>query len=295
MGRDGGSDGGSLVILSSDRLAVEVAEPGAVYRGSRFDWTGTVTQVTLDGRHTFCGAEPPGGTGGVGLHNEFGLFAAIGYDEAAPGGRFPKLGVGLLTRPDDGPYQFARPHEIEPFPMSASATSDSAEFAVEPRECRGYAARLVKRLAADGNTLRIGYELENTGAKPLETHEYVHNFLSLDGRTVGPDYRLSVPTAGLGWLTPPLEAGEGLITWAGTPTEAFYGRTSGFSHATPCWELSCGGLIVRECTDRPWETFALWGTATVVSPEAFVAVRVPPGETFFWQRTYTFTCGDTNR
>jgi len=294
MGRDGGGDGGNLVILSSDRLAVEITEPGAVYRGSRFDWTGTAVQVTLDGRHTFCGAEPPGGTGGVGLHNEFGLFAAIGYDEAAPGEKFPKMGVGLLTRPDDGPYQFARPHEIEPFPMTASATGDAAQFTTEPRECRGYAARLVKRLAADGDTLRIGYELENTGAKPLETHEYVHNFLCLDGQPVGLDYRLSVPTMGLDWLTPPLRADGGRITWAQAPAEAFYGRTSEFSNAAPCWKLSCGGLAVRECTDRPWDTFALWGTDTVVSPEAFVAVRVPPGGRMTWERTYTFTRGDTD-
>lgn len=280
------------MIIGSERLAVEIAEPGTVYRGSRFDWTGTVVQVTLDGRHTFCGAEPPGGTGGVGLHNEFGLFAAIGYDEAAPGEQFPKLGIGLLTRPDDGPYQFARSYEIEPFAMGVSETPASAEFAVEPRECRGYAARLVKRLEADGNTLRISYGLENVGAKPLETQEYVHNFLSLSGQPVGPDYRLSVPTMGLDWLTPPLRADGGRITWAQTPGEAFYGRTSEFSAAGPCWELSCGGLTVRECTDRPWNTFALWGTATVVSPEAFVAVRVPPGGCMTWERTYTFVGGE---
>ncbi len=282
------------MIIRSDRLAVEVSEPGMVYRGSRFDWTGTVVQVTLDGRHTFCGAEPPGGTGGVGLHNEFGLFAAIGYDEAAPGERFPKLGVGLLTRPDDGRYRFARPHEIEPFPMTASATGDSAGFTVEPRECRGYAARLVKRLAVKEDTLRIGYGLENVGTRPLETHEYVHNFLCLDGQPVGPDYRLSVPTASLDWLTPPLRADGERITWAQTPHEAFYGRTSAFAAADPCWGLSGGGLAVRECTDRPWMTFALWGTDSVVSPEAFVAVRVPPGGRMAWERTYTFTSGDTD-
>jgi hypothetical protein len=277
------------VRLSSERLAVEVAEPGAIYRGSRFDWTGTVTQVTLDGQHTFCGAEPPGGTGGVGLHNEFGLFVAIGYDEAAPGKPFPKLGVGLLTRPDDGPYQFARPHEIAPFPIIVSATGSAAEFTVEPRECRGYAARLVKRLAVERDTLRIGYALENVGTRPLETHEYVHNFLSLDGLPVGAGYRLAVPTASRDWLTPPLRADGGEITWAQTPQEAFYGRTSAFAAADSCWVLTGGGLRVRECTDRPWMAFALWGTDSVVSPEAFVAVRVPPGETSSWQRTYTFS------
>ena len=280
-----------MTTISSDRLSVEIAEPGTVYRGSRFDWTGTVTQVTLDGQHTFCGAEPPGGTGGVGLHNEFGLLAAIGYDEAAPGEQFPKLGVGLLTRPDDGPYQFARPHEIEPFAVTMSRTERVAEFIVEPRECRGYAARLVKRLSIDGNTLRIGYRLDNVGIKPLETSEYVHNFLCLGGQPIGPAYRLSVPAANLDWLTAPLLADGTDITWAQTPSEAFYGRTTALAAFDSFWELSCGGLTVRERTDQPWDTFALWGTASVVSPEAFIPIRVLPGECMIWERVYTFTGG----
>ena len=47
-----GSD--SLLKLANHRLQVEIAEPGEVYHGSRFDWTGFITQVTLDGEHTYC-------------------------------------------------------------------------------------------------------------------------------------------------------------------------------------------------------------------------------------------------
>jgi hypothetical protein len=35
------------VILSNDRLRVEIADLGTVYQGPRFDWTGFITQVTL--------------------------------------------------------------------------------------------------------------------------------------------------------------------------------------------------------------------------------------------------------
>jgi len=54
----------------------------------------------------------------------------------------------------------------------------------------------------------------------------------------------------------------------------------------------------RECRGyaaRPWDTFALWGAAAVVSPESFVPIRVPPGEYMTWERTDAFTAGDQSK
>src|SRR4030043_185045 len=90
------------IKIHSDQLAVEIAQPGSLYSGPRFDWTGFITQVTLvspEGtRHTFCvpeSLEPGKGTGGWGLCNEFGNDKAIGYTDAQPGAAFPKLGICL--------------------------------------------------------------------------------------------------------------------------------------------------------------------------------------------------------
>lgn len=87
--------------LSNGILTVDIADIGE-YKGTRFDWTGFITQVTLEeGKHTFCVPEslkPDEGTGGKGLCNEFGISRAIGYDEAPIGGWFPKIGVGLLQK-----------------------------------------------------------------------------------------------------------------------------------------------------------------------------------------------------
>ena len=41
------------ILLCSDRLAVAIARPGTIYRGTRFDWTGFITQVTLEEKHIF--------------------------------------------------------------------------------------------------------------------------------------------------------------------------------------------------------------------------------------------------
>ena len=183
------------IVLRSDRLAVEIAQPGSVYSGTRFDWTGFITQVTLDGAHTFCVPEsltPGQGSGGVGLCNEFGIEEVIGYDEAQPGDPFPKLGIGLLARPDEQPYNFFRPYEIvAPFPIHVTANATQATFTVEPLECRGYAVRLTKTVTVEGAELTIAYTLENVGEKPIVTTEYVHNFLGIDGHA----HRAGLPAA----------------------------------------------------------------------------------------------------
>jgi len=36
------------IVLKSDQLTVEIAQPGVFYNGTRFDWSGFITQVTLD-------------------------------------------------------------------------------------------------------------------------------------------------------------------------------------------------------------------------------------------------------
>ena len=38
------------IVLTGDRLKVEIARPGEFYNGTRFDWSGHITQVTLDGQ-----------------------------------------------------------------------------------------------------------------------------------------------------------------------------------------------------------------------------------------------------
>jgi hypothetical protein len=52
--------------LENETIRLDIEEPGEGYVGSRFDWTGKITQITFRGRHTFCTEEttdPAGGTG----------------------------------------------------------------------------------------------------------------------------------------------------------------------------------------------------------------------------------------
>lgn len=318
------------IRLRSDRLDVEIAPPGFAYRGTRFDWTAFITQVTLDGRHTFCvpeSYEPGQGTGGVGLCNEFGIDVPIGYDDAQPGDRFPKLGIGLLIRPDDAPYRFARPYEIaERFPVQIDAAAERVRFTVEPLECRGYAARLEKTVSVQGAQLEIAYRLQNVGRQPLRTVEYCHNFIGIDGHSIGPDYRLRLPypiqfeplppamlrqaLPGIlrkiapDWLLKRIM--EGMIQRRGNilvvegneltlntvPQRAFYQRLLGYARTDrPQWELvhTPSGVGVSEIDDFAPVRVAVWGTTHVISAEVFVGIDLEPGGAQTWSRRYEFS------
>jgi len=284
-----------MIRLETSRLTVDIAEPGSAYRRSRFDWTGFVTQVTLDGRHTFCVPEAIDGTGtgGDGLCNEFGINHPIGYRGTPPGETFPKIGVGLLTRPDRHAYQFHRPYEITPFPMSAKADRRRATLVVEPLDCRGYAVRLEKTVQVDEARLSIEYQLSNTGTRPIRTDEYAHNFVAINGHRLGPDYVLKLPFhPDARAVAEPLVATDSTLSWkAPGPRQSFFQM---FPDPRPLrhhsWELIHlpSGVGVRETTDVPWLRFHVFGTQRLVSPEVFVPVRAAPGKTLAWRRDYEF-------
>jgi hypothetical protein len=319
----------SPILLESTRLKVEIAHPGTVYRRTRFDWTGFITQIRLDGKHTFCVPEdynPAKGTGGIGLCGEFGIEKAIGYADAQPGEGFPKLGIGLLKRPDAPDYRFFVPHEIlDLFEVRVDSTPASVRFTVEPRECRGYAVRQIKTLSVEGNRLTIAYHLENTGAKAIHTHEYCHNFLGIDNQPVGPDYRLRFAfpvkmersVESFRGFLPPLfrritpgfvlemlverMASAGVLRiagrevgWAAVPEKAFFCRPLGFFQTAEAqWELTHvpSGVCVREFDDFVPARVALWGQKHVVSPEVYTDVDIEPGQSQSWTRRYEFEGG----
>lgn len=316
------------IILRSNRLVVQIAPPGSVYRGTRFDWTGFITQVTLDGVHTFCTSESlqtDRSTGGIGLCNEFGNEKPVGYADAKPGEAFPKLGIGLLQRPKAEQYSFMRKYNIiQAFPVSYNATPDMLSIQVDPIDCRGYAVRLKKTVMVKDNWLQIYYELENTGNKTIDTHEYCHNFISIDRQILSPDYHLQLPypiemekiTASYRSMLPGivrkivpvvlidklidsiLKRGLRAVVIEGNdlsfrypPETWFYLRTSGFSQSQgPQWEikLHSSGIGLREYDDFTPARVAVWGDKHVISAEVFIDILLKRGEVRTWQRRYEF-------
>lgn len=289
------------IRLSNGMLTVDIADIGE-YKGTRFDWTGFITQVTLaEGNHTFCVPEslkPGEGTGGRGLCNEFGISRAIGYDEAPIGGWFPKPGVGLLQKDDAQLYRFEKDYNVIPFTKEIEIEKEAVKYRVEPMDCNGYAMQLTKTISLQGDQLKIEYDLQNVGDKPFETEEYIHNFIGIDGLPTGKDFELRLPGAlkveepESSYTEKLLEVSKNSLTWNGNPDKPFYCKLSGWeaSQADFNWELihKPSGTGVRESGDFPVARMALWGERHVISPEVFVNISVLPRQSKSWSRIYRF-------
>jgi len=283
------------ILLRSQRLTVEIAPPGTLYDGSRFDWTGFITQLTLDGQHTFCGVEPVPDRSvphGAGLCGEFGLFGTIGYDDCSVGGRFVKPGVGLLPRPDLEPYRFSRPYDLEPFPTTVSSPSPSeVVMTQEPLPWRGYALRYSKRMAVSGPILAFTQTLENVGERPISITEYNHSFMTLADVPIGPAYHLVVPFEPTVEDGPPELSLTGReVTFSAPLGHAIYCRLQGFAAQRPAacvLQQRHHGLAIAFTTDFPLHLFPFWAAPRVVSPELFIQLDLAPGQHRTWHRTFT--------
>lgn len=300
--------------IKNDRLTVAFREESEMlHPHHRFETTGVVAQVTLDGKHVFCEPEQRirerVTCDGIGLCGEYVSHGPA--EEALAGEYYPKFGVGLLLQTEDHKaYNMWESHECIDFPVKAEFGEDRAVFVQEPLPCGGYALRLTKTMTLHENTLTEEVFLENVGEKEIRLAEYQHNFVSLDGELIGPGYELEVP------FVKNLHDIEGHVTKLGDRTRArvdgVLGEENGivrwnvsmgegyteFNHADAdmldvsegknFWELRKNGLSVRETFGfEPNETM-IWGVEHCMCVEAYAPARIAPGETAKWSRTWTF-------
>jgi hypothetical protein len=290
--------------LVSDRLRIEVAEPGEPPNDNcRFAYSGYVTEMVLDKKYRFGASEPNHlqhpSSGGRGLCNEFKADLST---LAQPGEYYPKFGIGLIKKEDDRPYVFYGKYLLKQFPISYTKTSDEVIFTVEPIECMGYALKHIKILKVQNNVLWMTEKVENVGEKNISTQEYCHNMLTIDSLALGPAYHFRMPDLA--------EQGKGLI--AGTIRGEGYGITfSGYSRDPARFVMDCANL--KRTDDFTWEMantdaspnpngeiavlcteyvtpsyLQFWAVDHLMSLEVFHTVNLKPGESKEWKRKWVF-------
>lgn len=297
-----------MYFLKNGRLDIVVADPLQVQKiTSRFDPTCFVEEVILDGRIHFAASEPHNrnvpSSGGRGLCSEF-LFE--GPTEAENGEWTPKLGVGLLRKKGEIFSPFQR-HEKDPYENQClEYMPDRIKFVTRAKECMGYAAETSRELQVSGNTLEMTVRLKNTGCRKLIFREYCHNFLSIDGLALGPDYELELPSvrrlmenvlAGpdfQGTGSPALYEVEGQRIrprfYNPGPAVFDFGRGD-IDDCTPfVWKLRHRGVKAavtgRECF-RP-SAGCVWSCDHMICPEISYGASVNPGEEVVWKRCWSF-------
>ena len=293
--------------LSNGKLTAVVYLPDqehGYYRGSRFDWSGIVGCVALDG-HTFFGEwfnhyDPLTNDAVTGPAEEFRHpTSELGYDDAAPGGLFVKIGVGVLRRLDATPYRFGGAYPIvDNGRWTVKVHGRSITFQQELHSTIGYAYRYEKVLSLDrrGTVLSLEHHLTNLGTKPIETFVYEHDFYMLDGKPTGPGMEVHLPFIPV--LDKPFSDAvqiDGNTVRFVAPLQADNGSGSyltGFSANASDYDVTFEdkevGIGVEQTSDSPIAKAYLWATPKTVCPEAYIAIRIAPSQTQTWTIQYRF-------
>lgn len=285
------------------------------YRGTRFDWSGVISDLQYEGHnyypkwfqrtdptvHDFIydGADIVAGpcTAVTGPTEEF--VKTLGYEEAKKGGTFIKIGVGVLRRPDDTPYDNYRLYEIvDGGKWTVRPSSDSVEFRQELTESTsGYAYdyRKTVALAKDQPRLTLDHTFRNTGKRAITATVYNHNFLYLDEQPPGPGVTITLPFAIHADPAPDPKLAEVrgreirfLKTFTGE--EGIYMGIHGFGGDAKDYDIRIEnrtvGAGLRITADRPLSRAALWTIRAPLSFEPFIDFSVEPGAEFTWRIVY---------
>lgn len=289
-----------MIKIYSDRLEVEVMEPGeGRNRTARFDRSGFVSQVRLDGRYRFCCDEPgTGETGGAGLCSE--IRCSDTYARCRPGQRFAKFGVGMLLKEEEQPYDFMKEYDCLPFPVEVDAGESSARFTVMAEETDGCGLYLEKLLTVQDNRVTMEYRYSNIGSRSLRLEEYCHNFLTIEGRPIGYGYCLDMPAIcsqegkrsvfGSGTM---VGTETGFCFLAEEPKGSLL--TVGEEEINPAipfsWRLS---HQKSDCRVTGRVSFVpakvdIWSEGNIVAPEVIHRFCLDPGRDFRYRRQWIFS------
>ncbi len=295
--------------ISNGQINAVVYLPSAengYYRGTRFDWSGVVGCLAYKG-HTYFGVwfpkyDPSFNDAISGPVEDFRSAdgeSAPGYDQAKPGQPFVKLGVGVLRRVDDKPFNFATTYPmIDPGKWTVHTGPASVSFQQTLKSPTGIAYVYKKTLKLDPRepVLILQHELKNTGTETIETQVYNHDFYVLDNAPTGPDMVVRFPFA-----PQPKEPltngaridGKELVYDRELQTGEFvYTHFSGFSSAVSDFDISVEnkktGVGVEETGDLPLSRVVFWSIRTTICPEGYVHLKIAPGQTARWSIRYRF-------
>ena len=275
------------------------------YRGSRFDWSGVVGCLAYKG-HTYFGVwfphyDPLLHDAVTGPAEEFRPRDAspLNYDQAKPGEFFVKAGVGVLRKIDDGPFKFSAPYPIvDGGKWAVRSRSDSVSFRQNLKGPSGisYSYKKVLKLDKGRPILILEHEMKNTGTQIIETDVYNHDFFVLDCVPTGPGMVVRFPfeaKAEPGFANSARIDGKEIVYERELQTgESAASSMTGFSSNVSDFDFFVenknSGVGVEQTGDLPISSIYFWSIRTTICPEAYVHLKIAPGQTAHWTIRYRF-------
>lgn len=292
------------VMITNRLINAKILMPdteSGYYRSTRFDWSGVIESLSFDD-HTYFGQwfdkyDPLTHDAIMGPVEEFG---PLGYDEAATGGDFVKIGVGVLLKPEEEKYNrfnYYRLLDYGTWKTRVKKSKVSFNHRVEHKDY-GYEYEKTVKLIRGKPVMEIVHSLKNNGQKTIETNVYNHNFFVIDKQITGPGLN-AVFTFDLK-SDPQRDGGLAEITgnWITFRREFVegdrvnLGSLTGFSDSIKDYDIRIEnhntGAGVRITGDKPISRLVFWASLKVLSPEPYIDIRIEPGQEFKWVIRYEF-------
>lgn len=224
-------------------------------------------------------------------------FVPISPEGAIPGKLtlLPGVGSGIYQVPNEAQDRL----DIkEHFDIKVSYTADRAVFETQTPTVDGFAYSETREIKLVGSEIIEKVTFTNNGEREIHTQEYCHNFLSLAGEEISPDYTLEFPAA-----APPEDFQSNAMiyrdnhfTFLRHPDKACYfdDKINIKSCDEYFWIMKTkkSKAFCYEKVDFTPARVSVWSDYYTLCPEIFVAIDLAPGETTSWQRTWGFSLGD---
>jgi len=292
--------------LITAKLYLPDAEQG-YYRGSRFDWSGVIYELTYQG-HDYFGQWFPKYDPKIhdAICGPVEEFLPIGYEEAPVDGEFIRIGIGGLRKPAENRFdRFGYYDFSDPGKWTVKKAKDYVVFTHQLKDVAGYSYIYEKkvRLVKGKPQMVLEHKLKNTGKKALRTDVYCHNFFTIDHQPTGPNsvvkfaFPVSVTTES------PLARINGqqieFIRELSPRETVFWGDIQGHSKSVKDYDFRIEntktGAGVRITCDRPVSKIIFWSSEQTQCPEPYIDINIQPGKTFSWTITYDFYTFETSQ
>jgi len=224
-------------------------------------------------------------------------FTPISPEEAVPGKRtlLPGVGIGIYRTPNAAQDRLELQQRLE---TKVSHTRDRAVFETRTPAVDGFAYYETREIRLCGSEIIESVTFTNTGEKEIHTQEFCHNFLSLAGEEISPDYILEVPAvnAAEGFQSNAMVYRDGHFTFTRYPEKACYFdiEGSGKSWDGYAWTMKTGSgkAFCYGKIDFSPARVSVWSDYYTLCPEMFVSIDLKPGQARSWQRTWGFSLGE---
>ncbi|UCG28981.1 MAG: hypothetical protein JSV24_06365, partial [Bacteroidales bacterium] len=288
-------------VISNDEIQMKVYLPDpekGLYRATRFDWSGVIGSVKYKGHEYFGYWKETHDpmfhedlTGPVEGYIEPGL----GYADAEPGGKFIRIGVGIIEKGDEPEYNWRKTYNIlDHGKWTIDNGKDWITFTHEINSDFGYGYIYQKTIQLKSNGFFIEHKLKNTGQKTIETDQFNHNFFMIDAEKSGPAFNISFPFT--------ISTEDDLKGYLEIKDKNLYfikelkdtsvflelSRYSGevMDHQVTVINRKSGAGVTFT-VDKPLSRLVFWACETTLSPENSIWISVGSGEEENWISDYT--------